>query len=108
MYEGRYTQRFFDQLEEKTFRQQKDKIRDKCEMILQDPFHACKSEPLRYEYKGKRGGRLDNRYRIIYTICEECYKQGHLEANRLDCPNCADVPMKTVTFLDITDHYRIM
>lgn len=108
MYEGRYTETFVNRLTDGDFRQQRDKIRSKCEMILKQPYGACKSEPLKYAYRGKRSGRVDQRYRIIYTICEECFKQGLQEVNLADCPGCEDIPMKTVTFLDITDHYRVV
>lgn len=107
MYEGRYTKRFKNRLEEPPFNQLKEKISEKCQMILQHPLSACKSELLKHSYKGKRSGRLDRQYRIIYTVCSECHKQGYQEANLLNCPDCKDVPMETVTFLDITDHYRI-
>ena len=106
MYTGRYTETFTKRLSEKPYSQQPKKIREKCEMILQHPYSACKSEPLKGTYSGKRSARLDNRYRIVYTICEECYTQGRQNANAHDCCDCNDVPIETVTFLDITDHYR--
>jgi len=106
VYAGRYTETFRNRLGEKPYLQQTSKIRSKCEMILEQPYKACKSEPLKHMFAGKRSARLDECYRIIYTVCEECRKQGHQETNLADCPNCIDVPIQTVTFLDITDHYR--
>ena len=106
MYAGRYTETFLKRLKEKAYSQIRTKVREKCEMILQHPRTACRSEQLKHTYRGKRSARLDDRYRIIYTICEECHRQGLRESNLADCPECENVPMETVTFLDITDHYR--
>ena len=106
MYAARYTATFKNRLKERHHAQQAKRIRAKCEMIVAHPYTACKSEPLKHSYVGKRSARVDGRYRIIYAICEECYNQGQQEANLSDCADCDDVPLKTVTFLDITDHYR--
>ena len=106
MYTVRYTETFKKRLKDRLHSQQANKIRAKCEMIIAHPYTACKSEPLKYSYVGKRSGRVDQRYRIIYTVCEECYKQGHQQANLSDCADCEDVPPKTITFLDIVDHYQ--
>lgn len=105
LYEARYSATFLEKKASKAFRGLQDAIRKKCNLILQAPYGACKSERLKYEYQGKRSGRLKGTYRIIYTICEECYKAGDQEQNLMDCPNCPEVPLKTVNFLDIIDYH---
>jgi len=105
VYEARYSTTFLEKKASKKFRGLQDMIRKKCNLILQAPYSACKSERLKYEFRGKRSGRLTDNHRIIYTICEECYKAGDQEQNLMACPNCPEVPLKTVNFLDIIDYH---
>lgn len=105
VYEARYSATFLEKKASKKYRGLRDTIEKKCNLILQAPRGACKSERLKYEYRGKRSGRVDDTSRIIYTICEECYEAGDQEQNLMDCPNCPKVPLKTVNFLDIIDYH---
>ena len=105
MYDARYSATFLEKKASKRFRGLQDDIQEKCNLILQAPYGACKSERLKYEYRGKRSGRLGASLRIIYTICEECYKAGDQEQNLMDCPDCPEVLLKTVNFLDIIDYH---
>lgn len=81
-------------------------IEKKINMIRQLPYSACRSEPLKWRYRGKRSAEIDRSPdRIIYTICKECYRQGHRESNIMDCPPCEFIPLETVNFLDILDYH---
>ena len=81
-------------------------IERKLVQIRTAPRAACKSERLKWRLSGKRSARLDQRYRIIYTICEECHQQGNQGRNLMDCPSCENVPSNTVNFIDIIDYHR--
>jgi Txe/YoeB family toxin of Txe-Axe toxin-antitoxin module len=87
------------------FAQKRRAAESKIRLILSAPRTACHSERLRWDFAGKRSARLDRRYRIIYTICEECYQQGDQGSNLMDCLSCDNVSIETVTFLDILDYH---
>ena len=106
MYQVRYSQTFNDRLQEPRFVNLLKDIKRKAELVMQAPYGAAKSERLKYDWAGKRSARIDDRYRLVYKICEECQKRGETEPNHMtDCLPCEEVPVKTVNFLDITDHY---
>lgn len=106
MYEARYSQTFNDKLEEPHLANLLEDIKRKAELVMQAPYGAAKSERLRHDWAGKRSARIDDRYRLIYKVCEECQRRGEGEPNHMiDCLSCESVPVTTVNFLDITDHY---
>ena len=106
MYEARYSQTFADRLEEPYFANLAENIKRKTELVMQLPYGAAKSERLKYAWSGKRSARIDDRYRLIFKVCEECQKRGDQEPNHMtNCMPCEGVPVTTVNFLDITAHY---
>lgn len=104
MYDERRSQAFQQSLDG-PFAARRRVVEDKIRQIRTAPKTACRSEPLKWRFRGKRSARLDRRYRIIYTICEECYQQGNQERNLMDCPDCENIPTETVNFLDIIDYH---
>jgi Txe/YoeB family toxin of Txe-Axe toxin-antitoxin module len=106
MYDERRSLRFDEKLNAQT-KDRRQLIEDKMKMVRELPYSACKSEPLKWRYRGKRSARIDKAPdRIIYTVCQECHQQGHQKSNLMDCPGCEDVPMETVNFLDIDNYHR--
>ena len=105
-YSAAYTAEFAGQLESREFRSIAAVIREKCALILGDPYGACRSERLRHELSGKRSAQVDRGVRLIYTICEECRRLGDEERNQLDCCLAETCDLTRVTFLTITRHYR--
>ena len=106
MYQARYSQTFSARLQEPKFTNLLENINHKAEMVMQLPYTAAKSEKLKYDWTRKRSAHVDERYRLIYKICEECRKRNEGEPNHMtNCLPCAGVPDTTVNFLDITDHY---
>ena len=106
MYQARYSQTYSDRLGEPRFANLSGDIKHKAELVMQAPYGAARTERLKYDWAGKRSARIDERYRLIYKICEECQKRGEGEPNHMiDCLPCEGVPVKTVNFLDVTDHY---
>jgi len=105
MYKERRSDTFNRKVNE-AYRQLRDQIEDKIGLILQAPRSAAKSEPLKWKLSGKRSAHLNKSIRIIYTICEECHQQGAEGRNRMECPDCLDVPLQTVNFLDIVNYHR--
>jgi len=106
MYHDRYSETFKAKKNDPQFRSLARQAKNKCNLILQAPYGACKSEPLKYEWARKRSGRLTDQLRIIYKICEECQKRGEQESNHMiSCLSCEGVPVKTVNFLDITEYH---
>src|SRR3990172_13419749 len=105
-YSPAYTAEFAGQLESREFRSIAAVIREKCALILGDPYGACRSERLKHELSGKRSAQVDRSVRLIYTICEECRQLGDQERNKLDCCPAETADLARVTFLTITRHYR--
>lgn len=107
MYQARYSQTFSDHLRDPRFSGMLQDIKRKTEMIMQQPYTAAKSEKLKYNWARKRSARVDDRFRLIYKICEECEKRSEGEPNHMtNCLSCDEIPATTVNFLDITDHYH--
>ena len=106
MYHDRYSESFGEQKKSPRFRNLAKAMESKCKLILQAPYSACKSEPLKYEWARKRSGHLTEQLRIIYKICEECRKRGEEEPNHMvACLPCEGVPDDTVNFLTIVDYH---
>lgn len=100
-----YTAEFIHALESPEFRSLARLIKQKCYLLLADPYGACKSERLKFDYAGKRSARVNKSVRLIYTICEECRAVGDEERNALECCLAEDCDLSRVTFLTITRHY---
>lgn len=106
MYQARYSQTFNNRKKEPRFANLLKNIKQKTELVMQAPYGAAKSERLKYGWAKKRSARIDDRYRLIYKVCEECQRRGENEPNHMiNCLPCEGVVEKTVNFLDITDHY---
>lgn len=106
MYHDRYSEVFTGQKDSPQFRILAKAIKDKCNLICQAPYTACKSEKLKYEWAQKRSGRLTERLRIIYKVCKECRERGEEESNHMvECLSCEDIPDNTVNFLVIIDYH---
>lgn len=83
-------------------------IKRKAELVMHAPYGAANSEKLKYNWARKRSARIDDRYRLIYKVCEECRKQAEDEPNHMtNCLPCEGVSPTTVNFLAITDHYLL-
>ena len=105
MYEDEYSATFKEKVASARFRLIARRIQQKCNLIRQAPYQACRSERLKGNYRGKRSGQLNERFRIIYMVCEECIKQGDQEWNLEDCADCEGNPVKRIKFIDITDYH---
>lgn len=106
MYHDRYSETFKEQKESPTFRSLAETVENKCNLIRQAPYTACKSHPLQYEWTRKRSGRINKQYRVVYKICKECRKRDEGERNHMvECLSCDDTPDETVNFLAITDYH---
>lgn len=53
---------------------------------------------LKGEFKGKRKFRK-GRIRIVFAICEECRRLGHLQINQ--CVDCDEIPSNAIKIFDI-------
>ena len=114
MYDADYSELFIDKINSPEFAnfvdtgKDIDIIRDKCNLIREQPFTACKSERLKYKYSGKRSGRLSDKppFRIIYMFCAECVKAGDLDRNKKDCPGCDGKSRNLVRFIDIINYHQ--
>ena len=104
MYDVRFSATFMNKLTAQTESQRRT-IEGKIKLVRSAPLTACKSERLRWDLSGKRSARVDQRWRLIYAICEECHQRGDQGRNLMDCPECEQVPSKTVNFLDILDYH---
>ncbi len=108
MYSVRYSQTFADRLDTPPFNAMRNTIEDKVTLVLHAPYGACKSERLKYKWTRKRSAHIDKRYRLIFKVCQECERDNQQEPNHMvNCMPCG-VPLTTVNFLDITDHYALM
>ena len=106
MYHDRYSQAFNELKNSPQFHNLAGTIKNKCSLIRQAPYTACKSEPLKYKWARKRSGRINDRWRVIYKVCKECRRRGQQESNHMvKCLPCEGVPDDTVNFLDITDYH---
>ena len=105
LYDSDYSETFLEKKNSPSFKNLITTIENKCNLILQAPYSACKSERLKWNYRGKRSGRINDQYRVEYMICEECIKQNDYDYNHTDCPDCQRVALKRVRFIDITDYH---
>ncbi len=69
-------------------------------LILEDPYHNCKSEPLHHSLKGLRSARLTQNIRIIFAICEEAKKNLREETSAM----CEELGGNGVIFITIGVH----
>jgi mRNA-degrading endonuclease YafQ of YafQ-DinJ toxin-antitoxin module len=108
MFEARYSQTFNERLAEPRFTSLLTTIMRKAEMVMQLPYGAANSHKLRYDWTRKRSAHVDDRYRLIYKVCEECRKRSEAEPNHMiNCLPCEGVPSETVNFLDIVDYHAV-
>jgi Txe/YoeB family toxin of Txe-Axe toxin-antitoxin module len=108
MYQARYSQTFTERLSEQPFVGLLKTIKRKAEMVMEAPYGAAKSEKLRYDWSRKRSAHVDQQYRLIYKVCEECQKRSEGEPNHMtNCLQCKTVPTQTVNFLDIVDYHNL-
>ena len=105
-YSAAYTHEFAEQLASREFRSLAALVKEKCDLIVAEPYTACRSERLRFDFSGKRSGQVGRGVRLIYTICEECRDQGDQQRNDLECCAAEECDLTRVTFLTITRHYR--
>ena len=106
MYVDRYSEAFNEQKNHPQFQDLTTTIENKCNLIRQAPYTACKSEKLKWDWANKRSGRLNDQFRIIYKVCKGCRKRGEQESNHMvECLSCDDIPDETVNFLGITDYH---
>jgi Txe/YoeB family toxin of Txe-Axe toxin-antitoxin module len=105
LYEAQYSDTFFRKKNGLQFRHIVKKIEEKCNMIREAPYTACRSERLRGDLRGKRSGQIDRRLRLIYMVCEECINRNDYRHNHKDCPDCTKIPLKRIRFIDITDYH---
>jgi Txe/YoeB family toxin of Txe-Axe toxin-antitoxin module len=103
LYDDDYSEIFLLKKKSPQFSSLAKTIQKKCDLIRQAPYGACKSERLRYNLTGKRSGRINDQYRLIYMVCEECIKTGDQINN--SCKGCQNKPLKIVRFIDITDYH---
>ena len=103
MYEPHITEEFEAMVKGK-YRSLYQRIQKKTTLLLQDPYHACKSELLRGNQRGLRSARFDDDLRFIYAICEECKRFGW--QGLVDCPRdrCQARAERTVVFLFFGSH----
>ena len=104
VYEAEYSETF-NEKKEGAFRLMAERIEEKCNLIRQAPYAACRSERLKGNLRGKRSGQLDRRYRLVYMVCEECVKQCDRERNLEHCPDCEGEPLRRIRFINITDYH---
>ena len=108
MYQARYSLTFDARLTEQRFANLLKTIKNKTEMVMQAPYGAAKSEKLKYDWTRKRSAHVDDQYRLIYKVCEECRKRSEIEPNHMtNCLPCEGVPAQTVNFLDIVDYHAL-
>lgn len=105
LYDAQYSETFSDKKNNPKFRSLVKRIEEKCSLIREAPYTACRSERLRWNLRGKRSGQLDDRFRLIYIVCEECINQDDKLWNDSDCPDCEGIALKRVRFIDITDYH---
>lgn len=106
MYHERYSESFNKKKTSPELRNLAQTIKEKCKLICEVPYGACKSEMLKYSWARKRSGRINDRWRIIYKVCKECRRRGQQEPNHMvECLSCEEVSDDTVNFLDITDYH---
>lgn len=94
----------------RTFDKQLQKIRDpirvkrineKVDEIVENPYRN-----IDYGvgiYRGKRKERTGDD-RIIFTICEQCRREGHRIYN--SCENCSETPDSMITFWEIVEGHK--
>lgn len=76
----------------------KERILSKIDEMMNNPFRN--SEELTGKFKGKRRVYVGKaRYRLIYSICEECRKK-HYEAFN-SCLDCKKRNSSSVVFFDV-------
>lgn len=86
-----YTETFQEQLTEVSDAF-KERIEEKIQDLVNDPWHNTKF--LKGQYRGKRKLWLNNRDRLVFAICEECRELKHQIYNQ--CENCDIVPENTL------------
>lgn len=99
-YESVYEERFVRNL--KRYSSIREQIKRRVDRILSDPYHNTEkliSASGKLNLRGCRSARVDQNFRIIFTICEECRKIP-------DCDYCFCEGMedKTVVFLTVGPH----
>ena len=101
MYKVRFTERFLRAIK----KEHKQTLEDALREIEANPYHARGSHPLSYEWAGFRGADYVGAKRIIYRICEECFRQKQQITNPLDCCAVMEMPGETITFVDFGDYH---
>ena len=76
-------------------------------VLLQDPYHACKSELLRGNKRGLRSAHFDQDLRYIYAVCEECQRQGWQALTGCPQDRCQTLTERTVVFVAFGSHKEV-
>ncbi len=106
MYEFFVTDRFEASAKGK-YRSLYPRIQKKTALLLQDPYHACKSELLRGNKRGLRSAHFDQDLRYVYAICEECRKQGWQSFTGCPKDRCLALDEHTVVFIGFGNHKEV-
>lgn len=84
------------------FRSEKERIDKGIKNLSEHPGHNTKF--LKGEFRGKRVCRI-GKIRIIFAICEECRKEGHITLN--GCVDCNEMQDKTIKLFDIDNRGNV-
>jgi len=101
-YQAVYEKRFVKKLQR--YASLRSRIKQRIDKILVNPYlntELLADATGRLNLRGCRSAHVDNNFRLILVICEECRKVAHCEY----C-FCTDLPDDTVVFLTVGPHER--
>jgi hypothetical protein len=101
MFEARYSVEF----QRAVRREPREDMKNACEQILADPYHARGSHPLSHDWAGFRGAGFSRTGRIIFRICEECVQKHQEALTPLDCCARLESPKQMVNFVDFGNYH---
>ncbi|MBI4811457.1 MAG: hypothetical protein HY800_08495 [Ignavibacteriales bacterium] len=78
-------------------------IQRKVELLLENPYQHCKSEPLHQKLKGLRSARITGNIRLIFAICEEVKGYAPIEI----VETCRKLGGKSVVFITMDVHNKV-
>ena len=96
VYIKRHFQRSLEKLTERD-KTLKKVIESRVKALSDFPLHDSKL--LHGRFLGKRRTYVGKKYRIIYSICEECREKNYKRFNQ--CPDCEEKPDKSIILWDV-------
>jgi mRNA-degrading endonuclease RelE of RelBE toxin-antitoxin system len=101
IYNKRFTRTFEKQLRKIRDVVRVKRIKEEVDEIVENPYRKIDFGAGRW--RGKRKERIGDD-RIMFTVCEQCKKEGHKKFNQ--CLDCANTPTNMVTFWEVIEGHK--